>query len=55
MLSSWHGRRGTIGGYRRNSFRAFARYLIRASNSRSVPAGIVVANSRSFFNKIIVE
>lgn len=28
---------------------------IRASNSRSVPAGIVVANSRSFFNKIIVE
>lgn len=25
MFSSWHGRRGTTGGYRRISFRAFAR------------------------------
>ena len=40
------GRRGTIGGSRRISFRAFARWLIEVSNSRSVPAGIVVANSR---------
>lgn len=56
------GRRGTIGGYRRSSFRAFARSLIKVSNSRSVPAGIVaaaseivVANSRSFSNKIVVK
>lgn len=56
------GRRGTIGGYRRSSFRAFARSLIEVSNSRSVPAGIVaaaseivVANSRSFSNKIVVK
>nr|DAE49537.1 MAG TPA: hypothetical protein [Caudoviricetes sp.] len=56
------GRRGTIGGYRRSSFRAFARSLIEVSNSRSVPAGIVaaaseivIANSRSFSNKIVVK
>lgn len=55
VLSSWHGRRGTIDGFRRNSFRAFARQPIEVSNSRSVPAGIVVTNSRSFSNKIVVE
>lgn len=49
------GRRGTIDGYRRFSFRAFARKPIEVSNSRSVPAGIVVANSRSFSRRIVVE
>lgn len=38
------GRRGTIGGLRRISFRAFARWPIEVSNSRSVPVGIVVAS-----------
>ena len=56
------GRRGTIDGSRRISFRAFARYLIEVSNSRNALAGIVVtvfgivvANSRSFSDKIVVE
>lgn len=68
LALAWHcafflaRRRGTIDGYRRISFRAFARYPIRASNSRGVPAeivvtasGIVVADSRNFSDKIVVE
>lgn len=49
--AGWGGRRGTIGGSRRISFRAVARYPIEVSNSRSVPAGIVVEDSRGIVVK----
>lgn len=49
------GRRGTIGGLSPHLFSGFRPMPIEVSNSRSVPAGIVVADSRSFSRRIVVE